>query len=150
MNKKQEEIISEEQEKSKPFELSDLFTRERINSGVWYEPRVESLSLGLRFCITGASSPDNLIAYQDYLFGVNEIKGEKTIASFISKKTSLDANMAAKLVIDMQTVNGEEITVNGIKLTDVKDALKKLFEENNALAVDVIDFATKESNFMNI
>lgn len=142
--------MNKKQKKPEPFELSNLFTRERINSGVWYEPRVESLSLGLRFCITGASSPDNLIAYQDYLFGMNEIKDEKTIASFVSKKTLLDADMAAKLVIDMQTVNGEEIIINGVKLTDVKDALKKLFEENNALAVDVIDFATKESNFMNI
>lgn len=137
-------------DKENTFELSDLFTTERINEGAWFAPSASGVFCGLRFKVLGVGSTKVIDAFAKYTNAVDSIPVDKGIEVAVNTQASVNAEFASNIVADVETLDGRKIVFQGKEISNIQETMKKLFEGNPLIAEKIIEFASNDFNYMNI
>lgn len=134
--------------KEETFELSNLFTTERMNEGVWFEPYSDNVSLGVKFKVIGVGSYKMVNDYAKYTIDTNSISGKDGFDSMMKQQAKINAEFASKLISNIETSDGRKVVMEGKEIDDLRKVMKKLFEENTLVADMIIKFASSDFNYI--
>ena len=141
-------MSDKKENKEEVFELSNLFTTQRIDEGLWFEPYSNQISLGIKFKVIGVSSPKVIKDYTEYQTKLNLISVKDGVEAALKEQYALTADFVPKLIADVQTVDGRKIVINGENMADVNGAMKDLFMNNNLIAEMILNFASSDFNYI--
>lgn len=134
--------------KEETFELSNLFTTERMNEGVWFEPYSDNVSLGVKFKVIGVGSYKMVNDYAKYTIDTNSISSKDGFDSMMKQQAKINAEFASKLISNIETSDGRKVVMEGKEIDDLRKVMKKLFEENTLVADMIIKFASSDFNYI--
>ena len=137
-----------EEKKEDTFELSNLFTTDRMNEGVWFEPYSDGITLGVRFKIIGIGSTKVVNDYAKYTVDINTLSGKDGFEAMMKKQAEINADFASKLISNIETSDGRKVVMEGKDIDNLKEVMKKLFTENELVADMIIKFASNDFNYI--
>lgn len=136
------------EKKEETFELSNLFTTDRMNEGVWFEPYSDGISTGVRFKVLGVGSTKVVNDYAKYTMDLNTVTVKDGLEGALKKQAEINAELASKLVVDIEAADGRKVVSKGEKITDISATMKTLFKKNTLVAELIIKFASSDFNYM--
>ena len=139
--------MAKESKKSKVVDLSEFFTTQRMEEGVWFEPTVYGKSTGLEFKVIGADSDEAAVIMSDYAKDTQKIEEEDDPQEKNKKTRELLATYSSKLVKDIRVIEGYEVKLNGDEVRYSKDLVYNFFYESPRFAIEILNFARRDSNF---
>lgn len=135
------EINSTENE---TFDISQFFTREAENNGVWYTPELNNCEF--EFLLCGLNSDTASVADDEWRKEVSEISESLSEKEKSKKADEAFARRIGKYVLDIRGKNGKTLTMNGKKVT--KEDAYTIFYNSPLLLVKVSKFVSKAENFL--
>lgn len=129
------------------IEISDFFTRQRGEEGVWYEPTVYGQKIGIEFCVYNGHSvkvAHNSAKFQKQLDEAKLIKDDEERQAAEDK---IYAERATDLICGMRGVNGRVVKLDGKVLEYSSKTLAHIFLEAPDICLDIISFAMRNQNF---
>lgn len=129
------------------FEISDLFTKEQEDNGVWYEPEVRGRPLGIRFKIIGDGSAEGAVIINSLMKELEKIKSMENTTEKADKERQITAKYISKLVKDMEATR-EGVLLHGNPVKYNQDNVYDIFYNALYICNDVYAFSRKSINFI--
>ena len=124
----------------KVIDISKFFNITREKEGVWYEPKINGVPLGLELKILGPSAEEVRKAAIEYDKAHEE--SVKMIKTDQGKALDMEqealSKRAAAAVVDIRGANGNVIKIDGKPLVYSKEIIERLFFENGDITGDVL------------
>lgn len=141
----EETIVTEAQG---TVDISDFFTKENSEKGVWFEPNVNG-KIGIEFLVIGAESNEAAQFLADYdkdTVRINEIKDPAKRNEEIRVAM---AKVVARLVKDIRPAEGVgKILIAGKPLTYSHEVVYSIMYNSLPIADRIIRFSRRDSDFM--
>lgn len=139
----------EPEKKVKTINLEDFYTQDNEANGMWYEPVIDGIPMGMEFLLIGVHSDEGVALMEHYDRKSKEAKKENDPKIRAKKEAEIDAERVASLVKGVRAVEGYELK-KGDKKVDFSLPMVRDFLVNAPLVkMDLIGFAIKTANFMN-
>lgn len=126
--------------KGKVIEITKFFNVTREKEGVWYEPKINGIPLGLELKVLGPSAEAVRKASVEY--DTAHEKADELFKKEPGKALDMEqealAKRAAACVVDIRGKGGNTITVEGKPLEFSKEFAERLFFENGDITGDVL------------
>lgn len=129
------------------FEISDLFTKEQEDNGVWYEPEVKGRPLGIKFKVIGNESAEGSVIINSLMKEIDKIKSLENTKEKAEKERQITARYISKLVKDMEATR-EGILLHGKPVKYNEDNVYDIFYNALYICNDVYAFSRKSINFI--
>lgn len=124
----------------KVIDISRFFNVTREKEGVWYEPKINGVPLGLELKVLGPSAEAVRKAAVEY-DKVHD-KNAKIFESDPGRALDLEqealAKRASAAVVDIRGARGNVIKIDGKPLEFSKEIIERLFFENGDITGDVL------------
>ena len=143
---KKEEVV--EAVKKDTVDISDFFTTSRAKAGIWHEPKIGEIGIGIELKILGSSANEAIVASAEY-----EVEHERIInglkgAEAVEAERKALSKRAAALVTGARGKSGKTL-VNGKKDFEcTKEALEELMYENDFICFDVIRVSEDSTEYI--
>lgn len=129
------------------FEISDLFTKEQEDNGVWYEPDVRGRPLGIRFKVIGDGSAEGAVVINSLMKELEKIKSMENTTEKADKERQITAKYISKLVKDMEATR-EGVLLHGNPVRYNQENVYDIFYNALYICNDVYAFSRKSINFI--
>lgn len=129
------------------FEISDLFTKEQEDNGVWYEPEVRGRPFGIKFKVIGNESAEGSVIINALMKELDKIKSMEDNAEKADKERQITAKHISKLVKDMEATR-EGVLLHGNPIRYNQDNVYDIFYNALYICNDVYAFARRSTNFI--
>ena len=129
------------------FEISDLFTKEQEDNGVWYEPEVKGRPFGIKFKVIGEGSAEGAVIINSLVKELEKIKSMENTKEKAEKERDITARHISKLVVDMEPTR-EGILLRGRPIKYNQDNVYDIFFNAYYVCNDVYAFSRKSINFI--
>lgn len=129
------------------FEISDLFTKEQEDNGVWYEPEVRGRPFGIKFKVIGNESAEGSVIINALMKELDKIKSMEDNAEKADKERQITARYISKLVKDMEATR-EGVLLYGNPIRYNQDNVYDIFYNALYICNDVYTFARRSTNFI--
>ena len=126
--------------------ISNFFSKENEESGVWYEVKVRGVGSGIEVKVYGPNSNAAAVAQDAYQKAKNEINKIEDVSAKNKAMDKALAEYAAALCSDIRGKDGVKlVNKDGSEVTkaDIKDILFNA----PVLASDIARFETNQNNF---
>lgn len=137
------------EKEKKVIDIKDLFTSEREDEGVWFEPKIDGIPCGIEFLVTGANTNKNAAEAERFNKESSELEKIKDPEEKAQKRKELDAKRGADFVIGIRPADGCEINFDGEPIEYSRPMIEKIFLGAPLIRVEIINFAYQTENFMN-
>lgn len=134
-------------EEKKVVDIADFFTTSREKEGVWYEPKVDDVGIGIEFKILGYSSDQNVISAEVYRKEHEAAEAETDPVKKNNMERDAVCKRIASLITDLRGKNGNEIKIGGKPLTYSEDAVRQILYENIDIRTDLFRATLDTPNF---
>lgn len=145
MPRKKKEVV---EAKKDVIEISDFFTTSREKEGVWIEPEINGVGLGVEFKVVGQSSPIFVEAISKYMAAHNKVLEETDIKKAYELETEAQSDRSASIVVDLRAKPGVKLEDGGEALKYSPDVVRKIMYEITAIRDDVWEKASRSYSFM--
>lgn len=128
--------------------ISDFFSKDNEENGIWYEVKVRGVNSGIEFKIYGPNSTAAAVAQDGYNKAKDEIN---KIEDVTAKSKALDkalAEYAAALCCDIRSKDPEKKLTNKDGSEVTKADIKDILFNAPVLASDIARFETNQNNFL--
>lgn len=132
----------------KVIDISDFFTTDNEDKGMWFEPVIDGSKTGIEFQVIGANSDKNAVSAERYNKKLAEINAIKDPAEASAKRKELEADRIADLVVGVRSKPGTTVVVNKKPLEYSREVIVLLMRKSPMMAQAIFNFAYKTSNFM--
>lgn len=139
----------EQTEEKKIINLEDFFTQKNETEGVWHEPVIDGVPMGMEFLMIGIHSDEGVSLMEHYDRLSKELQKEKDPKIRAKKEAENDAERVASLVKGIRAVEGYELQKGGKEINFSIPVVKELLYNAPLVKMDLIEFAIKTANFMN-
>lgn len=129
------------------FEISDLFTKEQEDNGVWYEPEVRGRPFGIKFKVIGNESAEGSVIINALMKELDKIKSMEDNAEKADKERQITARYISKLVKDMEATR-DGVLLHGNPIRYNQDNVYDIFYNALYICNDVYAFARRSINFI--
>lgn len=129
------------------FEISDLFTKEQEDNGVWYEPEVRGRPFGIKFKVIGNESAEGSVIINALMKELDKIKSMEDNAEKADRERQITARYISKLVKDMEATR-EGVLLRGNPIKYNQDNVYDIFYNALYICNDVYAFARRSTNFI--
>lgn len=136
------------EENKKVVDISDFFTKDRKEQGVWHEPVVDGRGIGIEFKIIGSDSDAAAPIFSDYDKDMTRIGAIEDTSIKMKEIRDVDCKTGSKLVKDLRAKNGFDAKIDGKPLVYSTETVYRIFFNAPSIARDIIDFAKSDGNFM--
>lgn len=127
--------------KGKVIEITKFFNVTREKEGVWYEPKINGVPLGLELKILGPSAEavrKASVEYDKVHEKVEELLKKEEYGKALDMEQEALAKRASACVVDIRGKGGNTITVEGKPLVFSTEFTERLFFENGDITGDVL------------
>ena len=145
MPRKKKEVV---EAKKDVIEISDFFTTSREKEGVWIEPEISGVGLGIEFKVVGQSSPKFVEAVSKYMTAHNKVLEEQDIMKAYELETAAQCDRAAGVVMDLRAKPGVKLENGGEALIYSPETVRKIMYEITEIRDDIWEKATRSYTFM--
>lgn len=136
-------------ENKKIVNLEDFFTDVNEREGVWHEPIIDNIPLGLEFLLVGVHPEESIKKMDELDKKSDEIRNsDKSDEEKEEALKWLDAERVAVLTKDIRSTDGSELMIKGKPFKFSEEAAKELYYHNAELKMECVDFVLKSSNFI--
>ena len=137
-------------ENKKIVNLEDFFTDVNEREGVWHEPIIDNIPIGLEFLLIGIHSEEAIKKMEEIDEKTKAVREDKKIDADKQEEElkQLDALRVAVLTKGIRCTDGSELHVNGEPLEFSEEVAQKLYYNSPDIKMDCVDFVLKSSNFM--
>lgn len=140
-------MAEETQKEERIVDISDFFTKENSEKGVWYEPNVNG-KIGLEFLVIGAESNEAAEVLAQYDKDAARIEEIKDADKKNEESRKALAEAVAKLVKDIRGAEGIKPMINGKPLTYNHATIFAIMYNSFPIANEILRFSRKASGFM--
>lgn len=138
----------EKEIKKEVVDIADFFTTTRSKEGIWYEPKVDGIGIGIEFKIFGPASDKAILALDEYLKEHEKAKSEADEKTAVEIERNALASRAAAVVGGVRAKGGKAIVCNKKDFKGSKDEIRTVMYENEDICVDLITAASRNATFM--
>lgn len=131
----------------KVIDIADFFTTSREKEGVWYEPKIEDVGIGIEFKILGYSSDQNVISAEVYRKEHEEAEKETDPVKKNNMERDAVCKRIASLVTDIRGKDGNEIRIGGKPLSYSEEVVREILYENIDIRTDLFKATLETPNF---
>jgi hypothetical protein len=128
--------------------IEDFFTVDNEQEGVWFEPKINGMSCGLEFLLTGKNTDANVAATERYDKQVSKLEEIKDPIEKAKKRNELEASRVADFVKGLREVDGVSVNYGGKKIEYSVPLVKQIFLKSPLIKNQVIDFVLQTTNFI--
>ena len=132
---------------NKVVDIADFFTTSREKEGIWYEPHVDDVGIGIEFKILGYSSDQNVISAEVYRKEHEAAEAETDPVKKNNMERDAVCKRIASLVTDIRGKNGNEIRIGGKPLVYSEDVVRQILYENIDIRTDLFKATLDTPNF---
>lgn len=129
------------------FEISDLFTKEQEDNGVWYEPEIRGRPFGIKFKVIGEGSSEGAVIINSLMKELEKIKSMENTTEKADKERELTAKYISKLVKDMEATR-EGVLLHGNPIRYNQDNVYDIFYNAYYICNEIYAFSRKSINFI--
>lgn len=130
------------------FEISDLYTKQQEDDGVWYEPEVKKgKPLGIKFKVIGEESAEGSVIINSLMKELDKIKSMDNTIEKAEKEREITAKYISKLVKDMLPTR-DGVTLHGQPLRYNQDNVYDIFFNALYICNAVYAFSRGSINFI--
>ena len=129
------------------FEISDLFTKEQEDNGVWYEPEVKGRPLGIKFKVIGDGSAEGSVIINSLMKELDKIKSMENTQEKADKERQITAKYISKLVVDMEATRPGAV-LHGQSLKYNQENVYDIFYNATYICNEIYAFSRKATNFI--
>lgn len=129
------------------FEISDLYTKEQEDNGVWFEPDIKGRPLGIKFKVIGEGSAEGTVIINALIKELEKIKSMENTPEKADKERQITAKHISKLVKDMEATR-EGVRLHGQPLKYNQDNVYDIFYNALYICNEVYAFVRKSTNFI--
>jgi hypothetical protein len=137
-----------EKEKKEVIDIADFFTTTRSKTGVWHEPVLNGVGMGIEFKILGPSSDEAVIASEEYDRAHEKALSEKDGRTAVEIERQALAERAASIIREVRAKGGKALVCNKKEFKASKDELRTVMYENEDVCLDILMAAGKSATFM--
>lgn len=136
-------------ENKKIVNLEDFFTDVNEREGVWHEPIIDNIPLGIEVLLIGIHSEEAIKRMEEIDEKVRTVRdSKKGDAEKDEELKQLDALRVAALTKGIRCADGSELHKDGKLFEFSEEAAQELFYNSPDLKMECIEFALKSSNFI--
>lgn len=136
-------------ENKKIVNIEDFFTDVNEREGVWHEPIIDNIPLGIEILLIGIHSEEAIKKMEDLDEKTNAVRdSKKSDAEKEEELRQLDALRVAVLTKGIRCADGFELHKDGKPFEFSEKAAQELYYNNPDLKMECIDFVLKSSNFI--
>jgi len=136
-------------ENKKIVNLEDFFTDVNEREGVWHEPIIDNIPLGIEVLLIGIHSEEAIKKMEELDEKTNAVRdSKKSDAEKEEELKQLDALRVAVLTKGIRCADGSELRKDGKPFEFSEEAAQELYYNNPDLKMECIDFVLKSSNFI--
>lgn len=135
-------------EKKEVIEITDFFTTSREKEGVWIEPEINGVGLGIEFKVVGQSSPKFVEAVNKYIAAHNKVLEESSVQLAYEKEIAAQVDRVTGIVIDLRAKSGVKLENGGEPIVYSKETVREIMYEISAIRDDIWEKATRSYSFM--
>lgn len=128
-------------------DISSYFTTSREREGVWFEPKIEDNSIGIKFKIVGPASDEYIKAYSDYRTAHEMVVNTEDDALAIELERKAICNFLNGVIKDFKPSAGITLLVNGKKLEYSKSIMEKILYESAEIRSVLFDAVVDSETF---
>lgn len=139
---------SKEKAAKQVVDISDFFTKDRKEEGVWHEPVIEGKRIGILFKVIGSDADSAATVFADYDKEIEKLDSVEDPEKKIKGLKEVQARTSAKLVKDIKAQDGYEALINGEPLAYSEETVYRIFINATSIAADIISFSRRDGNFM--
>ncbi len=129
------------------IDIADFFTTSREKEGVWYEPVIEDVGIGIEFKILGYSSDQNVISAEVYRKEHEAAEKETDPVKKNNMERDAVCKRIASLVTDIRGKDGNEIRIDGKPLVYSDEVVRHILYENIDIRTDLFKATLDTPNF---
>lgn len=142
-----DEVIQSEVSDKKIVDISDFFTKNNSDNGVWHEPNING-KIGIEFLVIGAESNEAAQLFSDYDKDMTRISEISDPEKKNEETRKAIAEVASKIVKNVRGAEGREVMVEGKPLKFSQPVMYNIMYNSPTLANKIIRFARNDTNFM--
>ena len=136
-------------ENKKVVNIEDFFTEVNEREGVWHEPIIDNIPIGIEVLLIGIHSKEAIKKMEDLDEKTNAVRdSKKSDTEKEEELKQLDALRVAVLTKGIRCANGAELYKDGKPFEFSEEAAQELYYNNPDLKMECIDFVLKSSNFI--
>jgi len=141
-------FLTEDEMEKQVINIEDLFSEDREENGVWFEPKVNGGSCGLQFLVTGFGSNKNAAGAERYDKERAELDELKDPVERAKKRKELDAKRVAEFIEGLKPAEGCEVNFGGKPIEYSKPVVQQIFLNAPLIRDEIIRFAKTTTNFI--
>lgn len=129
--------------------IEDFFTRDNEEKGKWFEPKIDGVSCGFEFLVTGATTNEAMADdehFESLYAKADEIKDP---VERFEQKMKVDAERCARLVKGIRPAKDCEIDFDGKDIEYTQELIETIFYKSPLIKKAVTNYASKTANFIN-
>ena len=134
--------------KKEVIEITDFFTTSREKEGVWIEPEISGVGIGIEFKVVGQSSPKFVEAVTKYMAAHNKVLEESDVQKAYEKEVEAQCDRITDIVVDLRAKSGVKLENNGEPLTYSREIVRQIMYEITDIRDDLWEKATRSYSFM--
>lgn len=133
----------------KVVDVAGFFTKENSEKGMWFEPEISGVKIGLKFLVIGAESDEAAEYLAEYDKGIEKINTIEDARQKNEKTREAMATVTSKLVKDIAPGDAvDEIMINGKPLAYSPAVVYTIMYNSVSIADKIIRFSRKDTGFM--
>ncbi len=137
-------------ENKRKFDLADIiFTKDNEEEGVWVEPEIFGIKIGVEFKVIGANSDKLIPVIEEFNKKYGEINAIKDPAEKARKADELYIDTAAKRTVGLRCAEDAEVVIEGKPIEYSDELVRHIFEKSPVCAQYIVLFSRNTENFTN-
>lgn len=132
------------------FDLSDIiFTKKNEEEGVWVEPEIFGMKIGVEFKILGANSNRLITVIEEFNKKYAEVSAISDLEKKAEELDKLYVDTAAKRTVGLRCAKDAEITIEGKPVEYSDETVRHIFEQSPVCAQYIVLYSRNAENFTN-
>ena len=137
-------------QEKRTFDLADLiFTKDNENEGVWVEPELFGVKIGVEFKVIGANCDKLITVIEEFNKKYAEVSAIKDTTERAKALDELYVDTAAKRTIGLRCAPDAEVTIEGNPVEYSDAVVRHIFEKSPVCAQFIVLFSRNTENFTN-
>ena len=135
-------------EKKDVIDVADFFTTTRAKEGVWYEPEIDGIGIGLEFRIYGQASDKYVRSLDAYAKEHDRALKETDPGAATEIERQALADRAATIVGGVRAKGGKALVYGKKEFKGTYEEIRSVMYENEDICIDILTAAAKNTTFM--
>ena len=127
------------------MDIAKFGTQKNADDGVWFEPVIFGVPMGVEFCVRGKDS-DAVRKYEAEVYRETQAMNKNERERINWKERGIEA--AARKVSGMRTKDDSPVTIGGDEIEDNSAGYKKIFRFSPEVGDAITLFAENRANFL--